>query len=80
MPFSGLTIPGIPVLSDIYIEYLSALSIRDSFKKREAPCPNKLSRSISPILKPPPAARPPTGCLESIVIGPVALENIFLAT
>ena len=32
-----------------------------SFKNIETPCDNNASRSISPILKPPPKALPPTG-------------------
>ena len=70
----GLAIAICPEFSEIYISYLSDLSIPLSFKNCIAPCDIIASRSISPILKPPPAERPLGGCLFLSVILPLARE------
>ena len=68
-------------ISDVHIGNRFDYSyIIDSFKNKDTPCAINPSLSISPIRNPPPAALPPRGCRVNVVIGPVALENIFLAT
>ena len=51
-----------------------------SFKNCATPCPKIASRSISPILRPPPAARPDGGCLVFNETLPSAREFILSLT
>ena len=63
----------VPVLLHTAIKNWSPLTIIDSIKKLLKPCAIKQSLSISPILKPPLFALPPTVCLVNAVLGPRAL-------
>ena len=69
-----------PLLSLIWNEYASDLSNIVSFKNCKAPCDNIASRSISPILKPPPAALPEGGCFVFNETLPFSLELILSLT
>ena len=63
----------VPLLLHIAILYWSPLTIMDSRKNPDIPCAIIESLSISPILKPPSFALPPTVCLVNTDLGPFAL-------
>ena len=62
----------VPLLLHTAILNWSPLTIMDSFKNPDIPCAIIESRSISPILRPPSLARPPTVCLVITDLGPRA--------
>ena len=62
----------VPDLLHIAIRNWSPLTIIDSRKNPDIPCEITASLSISPILKPPSLALPPTVCLVSTERGPFA--------
>jgi len=79
-PFSGLQALMVPLFVPIQMELLSDRSIRLSFKKDATPCEISASLSISPIRKPPPAPRPPTGYRVMADLGPVVRTFTLSAT